>query len=178
MTGGRERPLAVVVAALIHEGRILLIRRRRGDYVGLWGLPGGKIEGGEHVAAAAAREIAEETGVEADFVAYLGLVSEHLVGDGRLERHFLLHICELAPRSPRVAGGAEGALAWFPLDRIADERGGIIPSDFRIIGEMVVGRKGGCWRCVLRRDGGAHLLDRFEEETSLLTGGREGGATP
>lgn len=40
----KEKPLAVVLSALIDNGKILLIKRRKGDYVSLWGLPGGKIE--------------------------------------------------------------------------------------------------------------------------------------
>ena len=84
--GAGERPLAVAIAALVHEGRILLIRRARGDYPGLWGLPGGKVERGEHLSEAAVREIREECGVEAAFVRHLGCVSEHLVEEGQIGR--------------------------------------------------------------------------------------------
>jgi len=101
----KELPLAVVIAALIQEGRILLIRRRRGDYANLWGLPGGKVERNEHLSEAAVREIAEECGVDAEFKRYVGLVSEHLREDGRVVQHFLLHVCELIPRTSFGAGG-------------------------------------------------------------------------
>ena len=42
----KELPLAVAISALIKDNKILLIKRLRGDYVGLLGLPGGKIEKG------------------------------------------------------------------------------------------------------------------------------------
>ena len=40
----KELPLAVAISALIKDNQILLIKRLKGDYVGLLGLPGGKIE--------------------------------------------------------------------------------------------------------------------------------------
>ncbi len=58
--------LHVVAAALIDErGRVLLARRH--DHLhqgGLWEFPGGKLEAGEAVPAALARELREEIGVE------------------------------------------------------------------------------------------------------------------
>ncbi|MCD6094481.1 NUDIX domain-containing protein [bacterium] len=45
----QENPLSVVISALIKNNQILLIKRVRGDYIGLWGLPGGKIEKEEHL---------------------------------------------------------------------------------------------------------------------------------
>ena len=109
------RPLSVVIAVLIHQGKILLIHRRRGDYAGLWGLPGGKVEKDEHLSQAALREIAEETGIEAEFKGYLGLVSEHLEEDGKATQHFLLHLCELKSRTTAIVPKGEGELGWFSL---------------------------------------------------------------
>jgi len=54
---------AVVVNS---EGAVLMLKRKAGDdFEPLkWGLPGGKVEPGEDVAAAAARELYEETGLD------------------------------------------------------------------------------------------------------------------
>jgi len=157
----RDMPLAVVIAALIHEGKILLIRRRRGDYVGLWGLPGGKVEKDEHLSRAALREIAEEAGIEAEFKGYLGLVSEHLEDGGRVTRHFLLHLCELMPRTAVIAGNGEGTLGWFRLDEIASMSDQIIPSDFLIIQRMINSRGRTYYNCVLQKSGGRYTLKEF-----------------
>jgi len=83
-------PLPVVISALVQNDKILLIKRIRGDYVGLFGFPGGKIEKEEHLSEAAKREILEESGIEASFKNYLGFVSEHLIENGKILQHFLL----------------------------------------------------------------------------------------
>jgi 8-oxo-dGTP diphosphatase len=59
-------PVEVAVAVLIREdGRVLLARRPAGKvYAGYWEFPGGKVEAGEAVAHALARELAEELDIE------------------------------------------------------------------------------------------------------------------
>lgn len=58
-------PVPAVIAVVIRDGRALLVRRAYPPDAGLWGFPGGKVEYGETVAAAALRELREETAVEA-----------------------------------------------------------------------------------------------------------------
>ena len=56
-----------VAQALIERaGRVLVVRNRRHEHpaVDFWGLPGGRVEPGETLAAAAKRETREETGLE------------------------------------------------------------------------------------------------------------------
>lgn len=59
-------------AALFDDaGRVLLIERGKPPFAGVWSLPGGHIEPGEAPAATAVREVAEETGVTAEDLAFL-----------------------------------------------------------------------------------------------------------
>ena len=125
-----DKPLAVVIAALICDGHILLQKRKRGDYVGLWGLPGGKIERGEHLSAAAQREILAETGINASFKSHLGFVSEILQEQGEVANHFLLHLCELQCDSMKVTSNDEGDTAWFILSKLQELQEELIPGDY------------------------------------------------
>lgn len=57
----------VVIGIVEKEGKILLIQRERGDFVGLWGIPGGKVEECEHIDEAVEREMLEEIGIKLNF---------------------------------------------------------------------------------------------------------------
>lgn len=165
MANNRERPLAVVISALIRDGKILLIKRNKGDYSGLWGLPGGKVERDEHLSEAAVREIREESGIDSAFVSFLGLVSEHLIEDGKIGSHFLLHVCELEPKTTEIKNNQEGELKWFDLGNLP--KGEVIPSDLLMIEKMVVLREGNCYNCIIEKtEEGKHLLKKFEAARS------------
>jgi len=56
-----RRPSFGAATAVKHDGRLLLVKD---SYRGIWSMPGGRIRRGEEPAAAAVRELAEETGIE------------------------------------------------------------------------------------------------------------------
>jgi 8-oxo-dGTP diphosphatase len=64
MTHDLEPP-RVAVAAIVFDadGRVLVVERGRPPGEGLWSVPGGKLERGETLAQAVAREVHEETGL-------------------------------------------------------------------------------------------------------------------
>ena len=61
-------PRIGVSACVWRDGKVLLVERGKDPWKGKWSLPGGGLEFGETVRDAAARELAEETGVTADLV--------------------------------------------------------------------------------------------------------------
>lgn len=64
---GDARPTQPVAVGVVFdgEGRVLLTSRPEGKvFAGWWEFPGGKVEAGESVEAALARELAEELGLE------------------------------------------------------------------------------------------------------------------
>jgi 8-oxo-dGTP diphosphatase len=86
-----ERPYLAVSAAIVRDGKVLIVRRARAPAQDLFTLPGGAVETGERLAEAAAREVREETQIEIEPVALAG-VREVIVRDesGRIERHFVV----------------------------------------------------------------------------------------
>jgi len=86
-----ERPYLAVSAAIVRDGKILVVRRARAPAHGLYSLPGGVVEVGETLEEAVTREVREETGMTIEPVALAGF-REAIVrdADSRVERHFII----------------------------------------------------------------------------------------
>jgi len=111
------RPEVCVGAIAVDEDRLLMIRRGHGPAAGEWSVPGGRVEGGETLAEAVVREVAEETGLEAVCDDLVGWVER--IGDGH---HFVIldfGVTILEPE-PVKAGDDAAEAAWVPLHEVTD----------------------------------------------------------
>ena len=86
-----QRPYLAVSAAIIRDGKVLVVRRARNPALGIYTLPGGGVETGETLMQAVTREVREETSMDIEPVALAGH-REAIVRDaqGRVERHFVI----------------------------------------------------------------------------------------
>ena len=112
----------LVVAAVIRDGgRVLLLERNPGDYLGgLFELPGGVVEPGETLHQALRREVAEETGlIVAASDRYLGGFDYHSQS-GRLTRQFNFQLT--APDSPAVTLSEHARFAWVGQSELVQYR--------------------------------------------------------
>ncbi len=92
-----------------------MVRRGRGPAVGLWSVPGGRVEPGETMAQAVVRELAEETGVEGTCEGLLGWVER--IGAGH---HYVIFDFVVRPEpgaAPRPGDDATEA-GWVPLGEV------------------------------------------------------------
>jgi len=86
-----QRPFLAVSAAIIRDGKVLVVRRARPPAKGFYSLPGGVVEIGETLHEAVRREVREETGMAIEPVGLAGF-RETIVRDpeNRVERHFVI----------------------------------------------------------------------------------------
>ncbi|MFF2012026.1 NUDIX hydrolase [Streptomyces sp. NPDC058195] len=103
-----EKQPGIAAAVIVHEGRVLLVRRRVSEGQLSWQFPAGKVEPGEGREEAAVRETQEETGLT---VAAVKLLGERIHPQtGRLMSYT---VCEVVGGTAHVADAEEVAeLAW------------------------------------------------------------------
>jgi ADP-ribose pyrophosphatase YjhB (NUDIX family) len=114
-----NRPLVGVGVVAVRDGRVLLIRRGKPPREGRWSLPGGRQRLGETVRETAARELREETGVEAEVTALLDVV-DSITRDnaGAIAYHYTLidFLAEWRDGEVRAGGDAAEAVWADPED--------------------------------------------------------------
>lgn len=133
----RKTPMVVVACVVRHGGKLLLIKRAKPPYSGLLSMPGGKIEFGEHVVAAALRETMEEAGIGCKFEKMLGVFSEILEASNGGKMHFIVFVCSLATPSLEVRASDEGELVWIDESKWDEIKKVTVPSDWRIVKDFL-----------------------------------------
>ena len=115
-------PRVGVGAVVCKEDAILLIQRARPPQQGLWAIPGGKVEPGEGLRAAAEREILEETSVQVR-AGELAWQFEHIERDeqGQLRFHYVIldFFAEYVAGEPQAGDDASQA-RWVGFDELGE----------------------------------------------------------
>lgn len=112
------QPKLGAIAVVVHEGRFLLVKRKKEPNARTWGFAGGHVEYGETALDAAARELAEETGVIAKperYMTNIDVITRD--GSGAIAYHFLLAVveCRYISGTPIASDDVSDA-GWFTPD--------------------------------------------------------------
>jgi len=115
-----ETPLIGVGAIIVENDRIVLVKRGHAPLLGEWSVPGGLLEVGETVRAAAVREALEETGLTVEAGELLGVFDRVIrEDDGRVLYHYVLidFLCRRVGGELQAAGDAADA-RWVTQEEI------------------------------------------------------------
>src|SRR5512137_831324 len=105
-------PLLAVDAVILFEEGIVLIKRDNPPFEGCYALPGGFVEVGETVEAAAGREAREETGLVIELLGLVGIYSN----PARDPRGHVVSAAFLARGRGELVSGSDARMAQvFPL---------------------------------------------------------------
>jgi ADP-ribose pyrophosphatase YjhB (NUDIX family) len=113
-------PFVGVGAVIVHDNRVLLIRRGQPPLLGEWSLPGGVLECGETLRQATIREAREETGLAVEVGEMLGVYERIIPSDnGRVRYHYVLidYLCR--PAGGELMAGTDAAeVGWFTREQL------------------------------------------------------------
>jgi len=115
-------PVVGVGAVILRAGEVLIIRRANPPLQGQWSIPGGRLELGEKLRDAVAREVLEETGLEVEVGPLLDVFDSIFPDDqGRTCYHYVLvdYLCRPLTGTPCASSDAS-ELRWAKPAELAD----------------------------------------------------------
>jgi ADP-ribose pyrophosphatase YjhB (NUDIX family) len=118
-----DYPRSAAGMVVVRRGDVLLLERGHEPRKGCLDIPGGFVEAGESLEAAARRELREETGLTLGRVSWLGFYWDtyFIRGFGRFPVMNFYWVGRWRSGEPRPADDAAGA-RWVPLRELARHR--------------------------------------------------------
>jgi len=116
------RPIVGVGAVIMHEGKLLLVKRGVEPGKGKWSIPGGVVELGEKVRDAVVREVKEECGLDIEVVVDrpIDVMDSMVMGENhRLRYHYVLLQFLARPKGGILKPASDVLEArWVPLEEV------------------------------------------------------------
>jgi ADP-ribose pyrophosphatase YjhB (NUDIX family) len=137
------RPFLAVSAAIVRDGKVLIVRRARPPAKDIYTLPGGVVEAGETLHEAVVREVREELALTIEPLKLAGhREAIKRCADGRVERHFVImcFAARLVSGTPTPSDDEVAEVLWCRPAELAKLRTTeglpeIVESAFALLGE-------------------------------------------
>lgn len=117
-----RQPIVGVGALIVHDGRLVLVKRGVEPDKGGWSIPGGAVDLGERVREAAVREAGEECGLDIEIAVDRPMdVVDSVYTDekGGFRYHYVLLQFLARPRGGKLKPGSDVLDAkWVPLEDV------------------------------------------------------------
>lgn len=111
-----RNPIPTIDAIIEKDRKIVLVKRNKQPFKGLWAIPGGHVDYGETVENATIREAEEETGLKIRLKEILGVYSRP---DRNPEKHTMATVFVAEVVGGELKSGSDAADAkWIPIDEI------------------------------------------------------------
>ena len=117
-----DQPVVGVGAVIVHDGKIVLIKRGNEPSKGKWTVPGGIVELAESPEDAVVREGIEETGLEVENPDLIDVVSNvDLDEQGKVKYHYVIidYLVHVKAGEAKAASDA-AELRWVPFDEVEE----------------------------------------------------------
>jgi 8-oxo-dGTP diphosphatase len=109
--------IGVGAVLLDKQNRVLLIKRGTAPAIGLWSIPGGRLEPGESLADACRREVVEETGIGIELGPIIAVAERAIQGFHYVIIDFLASLKAPGAHTPCTASDVSDA-RWVPCSRL------------------------------------------------------------
>jgi 8-oxo-dGTP diphosphatase len=114
----KESPSVMVDAIVETNDKLLLVKRKKDPFKGSRSFPGGKVDLYEKVEEAVKRELREETSLDIEPIAILGVYSDPS-RDPRGHRISITFIARIISGEAKAADDAE-SIEWLPINEQKD----------------------------------------------------------
>jgi ADP-ribose pyrophosphatase YjhB (NUDIX family) len=137
------------------DNHLLLVQESKPDRYGRWNLPGGHLEQGETIVQGMRREVLEETGLDVEPCALVGVYTGFWEPDG----HAIRFVAIATTDNEATAGHPEIiAVRWFTMDELRDM------DDAELVGADALRRIMADFR-----SGQSHSIDLLVEPEGVLS---------